>query len=204
MTDYTVRPLDSATWEAYAALIERHNGVWGGCWCLSFHPPSEERGKSLAGNRELKRRLVEEGEAHAAVVFDGDDAVGWCQFGSPRELPNITHRKEWEAAVTRVPDYRLTCFFVDRDHRRSGVSAVALDGALDLIALAGGGLVEGYPYDTDEKKVNSSFLYNGTRALFEKAGFSYVRPKGKNHCVMTIEVAPAQIEQMFGSGVPAR
>ncbi|MEZ5721801.1 MAG: hypothetical protein R3D59_09140 [Paracoccaceae bacterium] len=29
--------LGPATWDAYAALIERHNGVWGGCWCLVFH-----------------------------------------------------------------------------------------------------------------------------------------------------------------------
>jgi GNAT superfamily N-acetyltransferase len=190
VSDYTVRPLDLETWDAFAALIERHNGVWGGCWCLSFHPDNEERGKSLAGNRDLKRRLVADGQAHAALVFAGDVAVGWCQFGSPEELPNITHRKEWEALVRRVPDYRLTCFFVDRDHRRSRVSAAALQGALDLIAKAGGGLVEGYPYDTNQNKVNASFLYNGTRSLFERTGFTYIRPKGKNHCVMTIEVAP--------------
>ena len=35
--------------------------------------------------------------AHAALVFDGDAAVAWCQYGSPEELPNIHHRKEYEA-----------------------------------------------------------------------------------------------------------
>jgi hypothetical protein len=34
------------------------------------------------------------------------------------------------------------------------------------------------------KKISASFLYNGTRSLFERAGFSYERPVGKNHCVM--------------------
>jgi hypothetical protein len=34
-------------------------------------------------------------------------------------------------------------------------------------------------------------LYNATRSLFEEAGFSYSRPKGMNHCVMTATVAPA-------------
>jgi hypothetical protein len=188
VAEYEVRSLGPDTWDAYARLIEKHNGVWGGCWCLSFHPPSPERGKSLAGNRALKKRLVEEGRAHAALVFDGDDAVGWCQFGSPDELPGITHRKEYEALGT-VPDYRLTCFFVDRDHRRDGVAAVALQGALQLIAEAGGGLVQAYPYDTQGAKANASFLYNGTRDMFEEAGFTYQQPKGKNHCFMTIEVS---------------
>ncbi|CAN5834457.1 hypothetical protein BH23ACT4_BH23ACT4_07560 [soil metagenome] len=190
MTDYSVKPLGIETFDAFARLVEKHNGVWGGCWCLSFHPKSPERGQSLEGNRALKLRLVSEDQAHAALVFDGDDAVGWCQYGSPDELPTITHRKEWEANVVVIPDYRLTCFFVDRDYRRSGVAETALHGALDLIAKAGGGLIEAYPYDTGGKKVNGSFLYNGTRELFERTGFKYERHKGKNHCVMSITVLP--------------
>ena len=125
------------------------------------------------------------------AVADGDDAVGWCQFGAPAELPRIAHRKEYEAGLVALPDYRLTCFFVDRHRRREGVAAAALDGALDLIARAGGGVVEAYPQDTPGKKVSSSFLYSGTRGMFEKAGFGYERPKGKNHCVMRKTVPAA-------------
>jgi hypothetical protein len=72
---------------------------------------------------------------------------------------------------------------VDRRHRRKGVTAIALRGAIDLIAQAGGGVVEGYPHDTtDGRKV--SVLYNATRSLYEEAGFSYLRAKGKRNCVM--------------------
>ena len=67
---------------------------------------------------------------------------------------------------------------------------MALQGALGLIAKSGGGVVEGYPQDTQGKKTSGSFLYNGTRGLFEKAGFSYQRSKGQNHCVMRM-VVPA-------------
>lgn len=190
MAEYTVEPLRPDTWDAFARLVERHNGVWGGCWCLAFHPRFPEGGKSVEGNRTLKRRLVDEERAHAAVVFDGDRAVGWCQFGTPEELPRIYHRKEYEAGIIEPADYRITCFFVDRDHRREGVSAVALRGALDLIAGTGGGVVEGYPQDTGGEKVSASFLYNGTRTLFEQAGFAYERPKGKNHCVMRRTIPP--------------
>ena len=190
MSEYTVKPLRRDTWDAYEQLIERHNGIWGGCWCLYFHPKSPERGQSVEGNRALKQRLVYEGQAHAAVVFDGDRAVGWCQYGTPEELPTITHRKEVEGGQAQRPDYRLTCFFVDRDYLRDGVSAVALRGALDLVAEAGGGIVEAYPYDNQGEKVSASFLYNGTRSLFEQAGFEYERPKGKNHCVMRTKIAP--------------
>lgn len=185
MCGYTVKPLDAVTWDAFAQLAERHNGVWGGCWCTWFHTAHGEKTFDAEDNRALKERLVREGRAHAALVFDGDEAVGWCEYGTPEELPNIYHRKEYEAGLTRLPDYRLTCFFVDKRYRRKGVAAVALDGALDLIAQAGGGVVEAYPHDTEGKKLSASFLYNATRSMFEQAGFGYERPKGKKNCVMS-------------------
>ena len=55
----------------------------------------------------------------------------------------------------------------------------------------GGGWVEGYPQDTLGKKVNPSFLNDGTRHLYEEAGFFYDRAKGKNHCVMTMTIEAA-------------
>jgi GNAT superfamily N-acetyltransferase len=190
MSEYEIRPLGAATWEAFAQLVEKHNGVWGGCWCTWFHSrdgrPEGEKG------RPWKERLVREGTAHAALVFDGDTAVGWCQYGSPDELPRIYHRKEYEATrAGEPPDYRVTCFFVDKDYRRKGVAAAALRGALELIARAGGGVVEGYPRDTQGKKMSASHLYSATRSLFEEVGFVYDRPKGEFNCVMRATVPSA-------------
>jgi GNAT superfamily N-acetyltransferase len=175
VNEYVVRPLGPDTWEAFAQFAGRHNGVWNGCWCTWFHASVAERGgkeRTSESNRALKQRLVNEGRAHAALVFDGDEAVAWCQYGPPAELPNIKHRKKYEAAFDSLPDYRLTCFFVDSKYRRKGVAGVALQGALQLIALAGGGVVEAYPQDTGGQKVSASFLYSVTRSLFEQAGFS--------------------------------
>ena len=180
--DLTIRPLAPDTWRAFADLVERHNGVFGGCWCTYFHSLSRDKDRTYESNRDLKCQLVEHGRAHAALVFDGDEAVAWAEFGPPGELPNIHHRQEYEAGLVTAPDYRITCIFVDRRYRRGGVAALALRGALDLISQAGGGVVEGYPHDTGGQKV--SVLYNSTRSLYERAGFSYVRPKGKRNCVM--------------------
>lgn len=191
MGGYVIRALDGSTWDAFARLAEKHNGCGFGCWCTWFHA-RDGRAAGEVG-RAWKERLVREGMAHAALVFDGEAAVAWCQYGSPDELPRINHRKEYEATRTEdPPDYRVTCLFVDRDCRRKGVAGVALRGALDLIAQAGGGVVEGYPQDTQGRKTSSTFLYSATRSLFERTGFRYDRPKGKNHCVMRRSVPPAE------------
>ena len=114
MSDYSVEPLGPKTWEAFSRLVERHNGVFGGCWCTWFHTFHAEKTFTAEGNRALKKRLVEEGGAHAALVFDGDEAIAWAQYGPPEELPNIHHRKEYLETLDTTPDYRITCIFVDK------------------------------------------------------------------------------------------
>ncbi|MGG5259050.1 GNAT family N-acetyltransferase [Phycicoccus avicenniae] len=188
-----VRPLGPDTWPAWEALAARHNGVFGGCWCTWFHTMVSEKPRDADANHALKEQWVLAGRSHAAVVFDGDEAVAWAQYGPPAELPNIRHRKEYEEGLVSPPDYRVTCFFVDRRFRRHGVAEVALRGVVDLVAQSGGGVLEGYPHDLtgSTKKVSSSFLYSTTRSMFERVGFELERTKGEKNTVMRLVVPPA-------------
>lgn len=183
MKNASIRALDTETWVDFERLVQKHNGVWGGCWCTAFHPKSPERGNSAEHTKSYKERLVKEGKSHAALVYDGDICVAWCQFGPSEELPNIYHKKEVESKMT-MPDWRVTCIFVDKDYRKKNLSFIALNGALELIEKLGGGIVESYPHDTQGKKISNSFLYNGAIQIFERAGFKYEGEKGKNHCIM--------------------
>ena len=183
--DFAVKPLEPSTWSDFAALVERHNGVWGGCWCMAFHPEGVGRGKAVAQNRAEKECRVRESAAHAALVYGGGACVGWCQFGSPDELPRIKHQRAYRDGLTRLPDWRITCFFVDKSHRGHGVAVAALRGALQEIARLGGGTVESYPEDVAGRSVSASFLHNGSVSMFEEQGFERVRPLGKNHWVVS-------------------
>lgn len=186
---YRVRPLDGTTWPDFVSLVERHNGVWGGCWCMGFHSEGVGRHKTPEQNRAEKEQRVRQGRAHASLVYDGSVCVGWCQFGPTGELPRIKHRRAYEQGLHALPDWRVTCFFVDRAYRRRGVAAAALDGALHEIARLGGGVVESYPEDARDRSVSSAFLHNGTLAMFEKLGFERTRQIGKRHWVVTRRVA---------------
>ena len=123
----------SSTWPAFEALVERNNGVFGGCWCIGFHPEGVAWGQADV-NRQRKHDRVLAGTTHAALVFEGADCVGWCQFGSPDEVPRIKSRAAYEKGLIALPDWRIVCCFVGKGHRRKGVFAAALAGALDLIA----------------------------------------------------------------------
>lgn len=127
MAEHVIKPLAPETWDAYAALIEKHNGVWGGCWCSWFHPDTPENPKKQLGGAAFKRR------------------------------------KQCDAEIPDPAPYRITCLFVDRDHRRSG-------------GVAG-------------TKISSSFLHNATRTMFESEGFEYLRPLRTKKALMRKTVA---------------
>lgn len=185
IAELRVLPLDAATWPAFAGLVERHDGVWGGCWCMGFHAEGVGRaGQTPAGNRAAKERRVREGRAHAALVLDGETCLGWCQYGPTDELPRIKRRAAYEAGLDALPGWRITCFFVDRKARGRGIADRALAGALALMAARGGGTVEAYPEDVAGRSTSSSFLHGGTVAMFERHGFARVRPIGKHHWVV--------------------
>ena len=180
---FTIRALDESTWDAFAALVEANNGVFGGCWCIGFHPEGGDRAATAAANRERKLERVRAGTAHAALVFEGDACVGWCQFGAPGEVPRIKSRAAYEKGLRELPDWRIACNFVGKGHRRKGVATAALAGALDLIGSLGGGRVEGYPEDSGG--VPAGFLFNGALSTYERLGFVRDRQIGKHRWVVT-------------------
>lgn len=188
MTFVTV-PLDGSTWDLFAELVERNNGIFGGCWCIGFHP---ERGVRGLDHREVKEERVRTDRAHAALVLDDEGkAQGWCQYGSPEELPKIKHRVQYEKEPPPLPDWRITCFWVDSKHRGQGIARAALGGALDQIADSGGGLVEAIPEVTVGRTAHGRFLFSATVELFEDFGFERVRQVGKHAWIVSKTVAPS-------------
>jgi GNAT superfamily N-acetyltransferase len=185
---YTVRPLEASTWDAFAELVERNNGIFGGCWCIGYHP---ECGQKEISYREVKEDRVRTGRAHAALVLDDHGAAqGWCQYGSPEELPGIKHRREYDKDAPPYPDWRITCFYVDKKHRGEGIARAALEGALDQIAHSGGGLVEAISEVTVGRDAPGRFLFSATVELFEQYGFTRGRQVGKHARIMSRVVDP--------------
>lgn len=186
---YTVLPLEASTWDAFAELVERNNGIFGGCWCISYHPECGQRGIS---HRAVKQDRVSSDRAHAALVIDEDGrAQGWCQYGDPEELPNIKHKREYYKDPPPPPDWRITCFYVDKRHRGQGIARAALEGALDQIAQRGGGLVEAVPEVTAGRHAHGRFLFSASVELFEQYGFARGRQVGKHAWIVSRTVDPA-------------
>ncbi len=182
---YPTRPLDASTWDAFADLVERNNGVYGGCWCIGFHAAYQ---RGMGDHRGLKEQLVRTGNAHAALVFDEQGrAQGWCQYGSPDEL-GLKHERAYRKDPPPPARWRITCIFVDKRHRGQGIARAGLEGALTQIAAAGGGLVEAISETTAGREAQGRFLFSATVELFEQYGFARVRQVGKHAWIVSRDI----------------
>lgn len=186
---FTTRPLGPSTWDAFAELVERNHGIYGGCWCIAFHSAYR---RGISDPRTLKEQLVHADGAHAALVFDDEGlAQGWCQYGSPDEL-DLRHGREYRKDPPASANWRITCIFVDKGHRGRGIARVALQGALAQIASAGGGLVEAISETTAGREAQSRFLFSATVELFEQHSFVRGRQVGKHAWIVSRSVEAAQ------------
>jgi len=186
---YHTRPLGPQTWEDFVRLVEANGGVWGGCWCMGFHPEGVGRGSTPEGNRAAKHAHVRAGTVHQVLVYDGDECVGWCQYGSPAELPTIKNAATYAKGLLALPDWRIGCLFTGRGHRGHGVARAAVSAVLEEIRTAGGGVVEAYPEQVEGRPPQrGAYLHTGPESLFEELGFVRDRRIAKWRWVMRLRV----------------
>lgn len=142
------------------------------CWCLSYRIPSKEN-VALQGTARGERvaELMREGPP-GVLAYDGDEVVGWAaihpradtSFARNRKIPHIDDQDVWS----------LWCVRVRPGHRGQGIAHDLVRGAVEYARSQGAPAVEAYPVDNGGKKVDLTMAYVGTRALFERAGFSKV------------------------------
>lgn len=190
-TGLRVRELTEATWPALEKLFGPR-GADGGCWCMFFRLPGPEfRTSVYEPNRAALRDLAGSGAPVGLLAMDGDDAVGWVAV-APRPVYRRLERSTVARPVDPAEDlsgvWSVTCFYIHRSARRSGVARLLLDEAVRYAAERGARVVEGYPVDTGGERRSSAELYHGTLALFRSAGFTVVDRRGVRRALVRKEI----------------
>jgi len=140
------------------------------CWCLSYRIPGKL-------NRELRRkergkhvRELMEGGPPGVLAYDGDEVVGWAAIHPRADTSFATNRK-----IPHVDDldvWSLWCVRVRPGHRGQGIAHHLIEGAVAYAKSQGAPAVEAYPVDNGGQKVDLTMAYVGTKAMFERAGFT--------------------------------
>jgi len=107
-----IRALTPSLWPALEDLFGK-NGACNGCWCMYWRIGCAYRKKLSAANKRAFREVVKRGPAPGLLAFDGNLAVGWCQF-TPRDALPWLDRAGQVARVDDVPSGRSPAFMCAR------------------------------------------------------------------------------------------
>jgi len=156
----------------FADVINR-NRRGNHCWCLSHRLQPAEIDRLGEGSREqAMRRLCEREHPPGVVCYRDDEPVGWCNIGPRTEITRLA-RSRLIRPIDDLPVWSIVCIVVRAGHRRQGVTARLLEGAVAYAVSHGAPAVESYPVDPPGR-MDLTMAFVGTKSMFERAGFRVV------------------------------
>jgi GNAT superfamily N-acetyltransferase len=146
------------------------------CWCLGHRLGGSANADLPRKGADIVRALCAQDPPPGVLAYDGEDAVGWAgvhpradtALARSRTIPHVDDLEVWS----------VWCIRVRAGHRGQGISHALLAGAVDFARRYGAPAIEGYPLDNRGAKADRTFAYVGTRALFERAGFTKAADTG--------------------------
>jgi len=185
----TFRPVTPDRWKDFEALFGER-GACAGCWCMWFRGTRQVyKNNQGAGNKRRMKKIIESGQVPGILAYHDGEPVGWCAVG-PRETYDALARSRLMAPVDDRPVWSVTCLFVRKDFRRSGVSKRLLDAAARYAATQGARIVEGYPVEAKTADQPDPFMYHGAASAFRAAGFREVARRSPSRPIMRRAVRP--------------
>ena len=173
-------------WNDLVQLFER-KGPRGGvpipghCWCMLWR---EEQGPADRRKAALKA-TIDQGRYPGLVAYIDDRPVGWVAV-APREDQSRLERSRQYGPTTPGDHnvFAVTCFYVDRDVRGTGVARALLDAAIDhareqrAIALDAFPKTSLAPHAQASRRAEENDSWMGRLASYEARGFVKIRVAG--------------------------
>ena len=169
---WETHPVTAGRFEDFADVVNRSRRSTH-CWCLSHRLRTREIEELGGGSREeAMRRLCDREHPPGVVAYRDGEPVGWCNVGLRAEITRLAGSRLIRP-IDDLPVWSIVCVVVRAGHRRQGVTAPLLDGAVAYAASSGAPAVEAYPVDPPGR-MDLTMAFVGTKAMFERAGFRVV------------------------------
>jgi GNAT superfamily N-acetyltransferase len=185
----TLRPLTSDTWDDFETVMGANGGARG-CWCMHWRLSMKEwmAGKG-EGNRAAMRRLADRPRSPGVVAYLAEEPTAWCGFGDRSDFPRM-QRSPVMAPVDDEPVVSLTCLFIRKDHRGTGLSTDVIIAVCDHLAeTTEARTVEAYPVEPPHgHRAGSDNAMTGIASAFRAAGFTEVARRRGDRPVMRYEL----------------
>ena len=149
------------------------NGAYSGCWCMWNRQTNSEFGENAyEPNRLALQELIAGGHESGLLAYADGKPVGWAAL-SPRAEYSRLQRSPVNKPVDEAEVWSVTCFVVDKQHRKRGVAGALLVAAINRAREAGATTLEGYPV-APEAEMADTEVWHGVESMFLDAGFTEV------------------------------
>ena len=162
----TSRPLIP---ERFPDMVEvfGERGVARNCFCMYWRTPKGGF-EDQRDNRDRFADVARDERPPGLIGYVEDSPVGWVQVGPRDEFPAID-RSRLLRPVDNVETWSINCFVVRAGHRKRGVGAGLLAGAIQFAKDQGAAVIEAYPVDGPRR--SSVDYFTGTLSMFDEHGF---------------------------------
>jgi len=168
-SELNFEPVTPDRWADLETLFSER-GVQNGCWCMYWRIKRKEFEQNYgAGNNNSLKGIVESGLVPGILAYYQENPVGWCSV-APREDFPVVLRSPTLKPIDDKPAWSITCFFVTRPYRTSGLTHLLIKAAVRYAKEHGARIIEAYPIDVHAKSIEFD-LYSGLNTTFEKEGF---------------------------------
>jgi GNAT superfamily N-acetyltransferase len=168
-------------------LLFGERGACGGCWCMYWRLTRAQYNLDKGEkNKRAMKAIVESGETPGILAYEKGEPVAWCSV-APRSSFSVLDRSRILKPVDDRPVWSVACLFVDKKHRRQGLSVKLLKAAIDFVGKRGGRIIEGYPVEP-KKDQPDAFVWTGLASAFIKAGFKEVERRSESRPIMRYEI----------------
>jgi GNAT superfamily N-acetyltransferase len=175
--DFDIFPLTPDRWPDLEQLFGAR-GASSGCWCMWWRVAAKDwEHDAGAGNRAALRRVVNAGPAPGLLAYFEDTPVGWVAVAPREEYPRLNRSPKLKP-VDDLPVWAVSCFYIDRLYRGTGVAGSLLASAVDHARAQGAAAVEGYPIDPGDGRATNASAFTGVLDMFHAAGFAEIARRG--------------------------
>jgi GNAT superfamily N-acetyltransferase len=191
MSEIRVAAATKDRWPDVRALFEGQGER--GCWCQYWRQSSSAYSNAAPGFGESNLQLqVESGPAPGLIAYLDNEPAGWLGFW-PRTRMERLVRSRTIPSIDDTPVWSIVCFMVRVGYRRKGVANALLDGAVRFARQSGVPMLEAYPIDSENQRVDVAFGYVGFTSMFEAAGFRRIvetaaKSAGQTRILMRLEL----------------
>jgi GNAT superfamily N-acetyltransferase len=180
-------PATRERWRDLETLFGPRGGYYD-CWCMFWRLRRRDfRAMRPVERKAELRRWVRSGAQPGLIAYRNGAPVAWCALAPRREYAALAASRKLKPVGDAAGVWSITCFFVSKEHRRTGLMSALLEAAARYARRKGARLLEGYPVIAEALRGCEG--YTGLVPAYRRAGFRIVARPSRAMRVMQKAIA---------------